>query len=193
MTNRPDAHQITVMLEQFRHGDQRAREQLIEIIHGELHRIAANLFRHEPKDHTLQPTALISELYLRIFVNPDIQYENRAHFFALAASTMRRILVDHARAAKAGRRGGDWSRTDMTLTGLSEHVSLDDMLALDEALDRLRQTEPRCAQVVEMRFFSGLEESEIARALGVAEITVKRDWKFARAWLLVELRGDTRT
>ena len=181
-----------MLLEAGNRGDAAASEQLLGLVHGELHRMATNLFRRERNNHTLQPTALISELYLRLFADEEIQFQNRSHFFALAASTMRRILVDYARAVRADRRGGDWSRTTMTLSGMAEQVSLDQLLVIDQALDRLRKDEPRCAQVVEMRFFSGLQENEIAEALGLAEITVKRDWKFARAWLLAELKRSVK-
>jgi RNA polymerase sigma factor (TIGR02999 family) len=185
----PAASQITVLLEAWRHGDGSAKEQLIQRVHNELHRMATYFFRQERAGHTLQPTALVNELYIRLLADQAAACRDRQHFFALAATTMRRILVDHARAVRAKRRGGEWAKVSVTLSGLTRDISLDNVLDIDAALERLNAADPRAAQVVEMRFFSGLEEKEIAEALSVSEVTVKRDWRFARAWLLMDMSG----
>ena len=136
----------------------------------------------------MQPTALVNELYLWLFGSSEpVAWQNRAHFFAVAAQTLRRILVDHARAHRAEKRGGDHIRVSLTSAKGSAESRDEYLLALDEALQQLSQLQPRAAQVVELRFFAGLTEEEIAEVLGVSAITVKRDWKFARAWLLSAL------
>jgi len=184
----PDSEQITTLLLDWRQGNAGARDQLLAVVYNELHALASRYLRSERRDHTLQPTALVNELYLRVFTKAEpITWQNRAHFFAVAAQTLRRILVDHARAYQAGKRGG--ARVKLSLTAAQGWAKerAEDFVALDEALDRLAQLEPRSAQVVELRFFGGLQENEIAEVLGVSTITVKRDWKVARAWLLSQL------
>jgi RNA polymerase sigma factor (TIGR02999 family) len=152
--------------------------------------MAAQALSSERPGHTLQPTALINELYLRLDAGNSPDWRSRTHFFAVAAKTLRRILIDHARARSAGRRGGKEPKLPLDLVrepGVT--CSFDDLLAIDQALTKLEQADERAAQVTELRFFGGLDESEIAKELNVSEITVKRDWKFARAWLAVQLRG----
>lgn len=152
-------------------------------LYGELHRMAARALSSERPDHTLQPTALINELYLRLRGTGRPDWSGRTHFFAVAAKTMRRILIDHARAHRAERRGGDRVRVPLEVAEGSVTCSCDDLLAIDEALAQLEQADPRAARVTELGFFAGLEQKEIAEELGISLITVKRDWKFARAWL----------
>jgi RNA polymerase sigma-70 factor (ECF subfamily) len=150
--------------------------------------MAAQLLRSERSGHTLQPTALIHELYLRLEASAVPEWRSRTHFFAVAATTLRRILIDHARAHRSQRRGGQEIKVPLDLVEAATVCSYDDLLMIDEALGELERADPRAARVTELRFFGGLEEKEIAAELGVAEITVKRDWKFARAWLAAHLQ-----
>jgi RNA polymerase sigma factor (TIGR02999 family) len=184
----PDSEQVTTLLQNWRQGHAGARDQLLAVVYDELHALASRYLRSERRDHTLQPTALVNELYLRVFTKAEpITWQNRAHFFAVAAETLRRILVDHARAHQAEKRGGAQIMLSLTAAQGWAEDRAEDFVALDEALDRLARLEPRSAQVVELRFFGGLQENEIAEVLGVSPITVKRDWKVARAWLLSQL------
>jgi RNA polymerase sigma factor (TIGR02999 family) len=162
--------------------------QVVESLYSELHRMAVRAMAAENSGHTLQPTALIHELYLRLGTGNPPEWRSRTHFFAVAANTLRRILVDHARARCAQRRGGKEIRVPLDGVEPGATCSSDQLLIIDEVLTRLEQVDERAAHVVELRFFAGLQESEIAEELGVSEITVKRDWKFARAWLASHLR-----
>ena len=170
-------------------GDQAAGNQLLPLIYEQLRGIAESLFRRERSDHTLQPTALVHEAYLRL-ISPGVQnWQNRAHFFAVAAKAMRNTLVNHALAKKAAKRGGD-ARTlvlDPDATPAPDRGV--DTLALDEALKGLAELDPRKAQVVEMRFFGGMTVEESAEALGVSVSTVEADWRMAKAWLSSKLSG----
>ena len=184
----PESAQITAWLALWRNGDEQARERLFETVHIQLRQIAANLLQRERANHTLEPNALVNELYIRLFGNQTVSYQDRAHFFAIAAQTMRRILIDYARAGAAEKRGGEQQRVSLSAvdgwTPVSRH---EDILALDTALSKLAALDPRSARVVELRFFAGLQEDEVAMVLGVSAITVKRDWKAARAWLISHL------
>ena len=151
--------------------------------------MAARLFDAERPGHTLQPTALINELYLRLDAGHPPQWRSRSHFFAVAAGTLRRILIDAARAHGAQRRGGGRQQVPLDLAEAGAACSYDNLLIIDEALNQLEKADERAARVTELRFFAGLEESEIAEELGVSEITVKRDWRFARAWLATHLEA----
>ena len=151
--------------------------------------MAARLFDAERSGHTLQPTALVSELYLRLDASHPPEWRGRTHFFAVAASTLRRILIDAARSHGAQRRGGGQARVPLDRVEVGAACSYDELLIIDEALTQLALADERAARVTELRFFAGLEESEIAEELGVSEITVKRDWKFARAWLASHLES----
>lgn len=183
-----DCGEITALLLQWRQGDQAAGNRLIESVYTELRRLAGHYLHGERSDHTLQPTALANELYLRIFTpEKQLHWQNRAHFFAVTAQTLRRILVDYARGRRAEKRGGDQLRVSMDVADSFIETRDEDILAIDEALHRLQALDARAAQVVELRFFSGLQEDEVAEVLAVAPITVKRDWKFARAWLITHL------
>jgi RNA polymerase sigma factor (TIGR02999 family) len=152
-------------------------------VYSELRAMSSRLLTVERPGHTLQPTALVHELFLRLSATEPPSWKDRAHFFAVAATTLRRILIDYARANRAVRRGGGEPRIRLELADLGVTCSYDDLLSIDEALTALGKAEPRAAHVCELRFFAGLEEKEIAEPRGVSEITVKRDWKFARAWL----------
>jgi RNA polymerase sigma-70 factor, ECF subfamily len=180
MSQSPD---VTVLLQRFRKGDKAAANELLPLVYEELKRLAAIRMKSERPGHTLQPTALVHEVYLKLAMGAPVDWQNRAHFFAVAAQHMRRIIVDHARAATAGKRGGgrqSVSLDDFMGTTLPPDES---MLALDEALDRLKEIDERAARVVELRFFGGLTEREVAEVLGIGVTTMKRDWDFARAWL----------
>jgi RNA polymerase sigma factor (TIGR02999 family) len=181
------SHNVTQMLLDWSEGDREALEKLIPIVYGELRLRAARYLRRERPGHTLQTTALIHETYLRLVEQKNVQWQNRAHFFAIAAQLMRRILVDHARQRDAAKRGGK----DLTLT-LDEAIAAFpvrdiNLMALDETLTRLAEIDPRQSRVVELRYFSGLSIEETAEVLGVSPATVKLDWSMAKAWLRREM------
>jgi RNA polymerase sigma factor (TIGR02999 family) len=181
--------EVTALLIDCRHGDRAALDRLAPLIYQELRRIAAAQMRREAPGATLQPTALVHEAYLKLIGQREVHWQNRAHFFAIAAQEMRRILLGYARARKAQKRGGPRARLtlDESLAVTDSHV--EDLIALDEALERLAQLDTRQAQVVELRFYVELSVEEIAEVLGIGTATVKRDWAMARAWLLQELRS----
>jgi len=178
-----NAAPVTEYLRGWNENDREAIGLVIESLYSELHRIAARMLGAERSDHTLQPSALINELYLRLHAATPPEWRNRAHFLAVAATTLRRILIDHARAHRAEQRGGGEAGIPLHMVDPGAPCSYDDLLIVDEALQELERADPRAARVTELRFFGGLLESEIAEELGISEITVKRDWKFARAWL----------
>ncbi len=178
--------EITKLLKQLTAGNREAESKLVPLVYEQLRRLAASYMRRERPDHTLQPTALVHEAYLKLMDQRRVSWQNRSHFYRLAARLMRRVLVDHAREVNASRRAkGQKVALDESLAYSKEKPS--ELLAIDEALSRLAETEPRLGQVVELRFFGGCSEEEIARILGVSARTVKRDWKLARAWLYAEL------
>lgn len=183
------SRQITRLLQERRAGQDAAASRLIDAVYPELRRIAAHCLRAERSDHTLQATALVNEAYLRLVGQQDKDWQNRAHFFAVAAQVMRRVLVDYARDRKAKKRGGGREKTELTDELIIVRERLDDVLAIDTALTRLALRDARQSKVVELRFFGGLTESEVAEVLGVAPRTVKRDWNVAKAWLYGELNG----
>jgi RNA polymerase sigma factor (TIGR02999 family) len=182
-----DPERITQLLGAWRQGNRDALDRLIPLVHDELRRLARSHMNRERAGHTLQPTALVNEAYLRLHEMKQIQWQDREHFFAVSARVMRRILVDSARARRAHKRG-DGVRFE-SLENAAGIVSPSDagMLDLDEALNRLESLDERKARIVEMRFFSGLSVEETAVALDVSPRTVKRDWTFAKAWLSAEL------
>jgi RNA polymerase sigma-70 factor, ECF subfamily len=182
-----DAGSVTQLLEQLRAGDERAESRLMQAVYPELRRIAARHLRSERPGHTLQATALVNEVYLRLVGQMDKDWKNRSHFFAVAAGVIRRILVDHARHRKAQKRDGAMQRIELTDGIAISEDRLEEILAIDAALERLAAWDPRQCRVVELRFFAGLTDEEVAEALGVSARTVKRDWKVARAWLHGEL------
>lgn len=178
---------ITRLLERWAKGDGRAFQALVPVVYEELRRLADHYLRQERGDHTLQPTALVHEAYLRL-LDSEIAWEDRQHFFAVTARAMRRVLVDHARAKSRGKRGGD--ATFVTLDdglALSPQTGVD-LVALDDALDRLAAVDERKARAVELHFFGGLTYEETARALDVSPATIDRDLRMAKAWLLQQLR-----
>lgn len=190
MEDPPDRQHVTQWLAAWRHGDDHARDRLFAAVYPQLREIASRFLQHERGDHTLEPTALVNELALRLLGSEPIAYSDRTHFFALAAQMMRRILIDHARARVAEKRGGIQQRVN--LSSIEEGRTAphsEDVLMLDEALSKLEQADGRAARVVELRFFGGLREQEVADILGVSVITVKRDWKVARAWLVDQLQS----
>jgi RNA polymerase sigma factor (TIGR02999 family) len=185
----PLSHNITHLLKEWSDGDRRALDRLTPLVYEELHHQAARYLRRERPGHTLQTTALINEAYLRLIDAKDVHWRSRAHFLAIAANLMRRVLVDHARRRDAEKRGGSHIRLTLD-EALAIATETDvDLLAIDEALDRLAAIDPQQARVVELRFFSGLTVEETAAALGVSPKTVKRDWSVARAWLRREIGG----
>ena len=155
--------------------------------YDQLHRIAAELIRQERQDHTLQATALVNELYVRLFASEPVAWQDRAHFFAVAARQLRRILVNHARDRRAVKRGAGAIKLSLTDVDLTSKPLQEDVLSVDQALSRLEQFDQRVAHVVELRFFGGLHEKEAAAVLGISVPTLKRDWEFARSWLLTQL------
>jgi RNA polymerase sigma-70 factor (ECF subfamily) len=178
---------VTELLRAHRAGDAEALERLVALVYGELRRQAARYLRRERQNHTLQPTALVHEAYLRLADQRDVEWQNRAHFFAISAQIMRRILVDHARGRGRGKRGGGLAPVLLDdALAIAEARDLD-LVALDDALSALARLDERQSRIVEMRFFAGLEVEEVAEALGVSPTTVKRDWSLARAWLRREL------
>jgi RNA polymerase sigma factor (TIGR02999 family) len=180
---------VTGLLAAWSHGDESALDDLIPIVHGELSRLARRLMRGERGNHTLQTTALVNEAYLRLVDLSRVRWQDRAHFFAMSARLMRRILVDHARSRKYQKRGGALRRVSLDeALVVSERGT--DLVALDDALDALAAVDPRKSHVVELRFFGGLSIEEAAEALHVSGETIVRDWRFARAWLLRELNRE---
>jgi RNA polymerase sigma factor (TIGR02999 family) len=179
---------VTGLLRRWNEGDSGALETLIPMVYAELRRLAAHYLRIERRDHTLQPTALVHEAYLRLVDQSDVPWQNRAHFFGIAARTMRRILVEHARRRNAAKRRGGSLRV---VTGVADAVAQPErdpeILALDAALTRLESLDPQQARIVELRFFGGLNVEEAAEVAGVSTATVKRKWRTARAWLRQEL------
>ena len=181
--------EITALLGDIAKGQREKENELLELVYRELHQLAAHFMRGERKDHTLQATALVNEAYVRLVGSHALTWESRAHFFNAAAMTMRRILVDHARARQSAKRPNSGQRVE-----LEDHFAISDqepeqMIAIDTALGKLAAMDPRQAKIVELRFFAGLGVEETARLLGVSEKTVKRDWAVARAWLEAELQA----
>lgn len=183
---------ITQLLLRWRGGDESALERLMPLVYEELRRLARQCMRRERAGHTLQTTALVNEAYLRMINSSQVEWHDRAHFFAIAAQLMRRVLVDEARKRHYQKRGGEFTRVALDDALMTPHHRELDLLALDEALDRLAQFAPRKCQVVEMRFFGGLSINETGAVLGVSADIVKREWRTAKLWLLRELSGDAK-
>ena len=185
------AAQITNLLLEWSKGNRAVQNRLFTVVYSELHRLAARHMMWERADQILQPTALVNEAYLRLIQQSRMDWENRSHFFAIAAQLMRRILVDHARARNAGKRPNVGLKVTLTDLPIGVEDRTVEFLALNEALERLEAIDPRQARVVEMRFIVGLSEDEIACALGVSVRTVKREWRIARAWLYGALSKES--
>jgi RNA polymerase sigma factor (TIGR02999 family) len=178
----PDG-QVTILLKAMKSGDQSAADKLLPLVYKELHRLAKSYMYRERKDHTLQPTALINEAYLRL-AQEDIDWQNRDHFIGIAAKVMRRVLVDHARSHNAAKRFGGLVQVELDENCATSEERSEDVLLLDEALTKLEILNPRQAKVVEFRYFGGLSIEQIATILDIAPRSVKRDWALARIWLL---------
>jgi RNA polymerase sigma factor (TIGR02999 family) len=181
--------QITALLRAWRGGDQGARDQLVPVVYPELRRLAQRYMRRERSGHTLQTTALVNEAYLRLVDISGVTWQDRAHFFAVSAQIMRRILVDSARARITAKRGSGTPRVNLDEVPDVSSVRAGELTAIDEALTRLAQVDARKAQVIELRFFGGLSVEETAEVLKISPQSVMRDWKLAKAWLLRELSG----
>jgi RNA polymerase sigma-70 factor, ECF subfamily len=182
-------HQVSKLLLAWSEGEEGAYEQLVPLVYEELHRLAKRYMRKERSGHTLQTSGLVNEAYLRLVGVKDVRWQNQAHFFAVSARLMRRILVDFARAKHELKRGGDAQQVSLDEALLVSPESNTDVLALDEALTRLFALHRRQGEVVEMRYFGGLTEEEIAEVLKVSVRTVQQDWRLARLWLYRELRS----
>jgi RNA polymerase sigma factor (TIGR02999 family) len=179
--------EVTRLLIEIRNGNEQAANELIPLVYDQLRRMARFLMKNERSGHTLQPTALVNEALMRLIGTANLELESRAHFFAVSATVMRRILIDSARAHRAEKRGGEVIQVSLDSNLAYEWRQADSLLNLDEALDRLSAMDPRLCRVVEMRFFAGMTESETAEVLNVSVRTVKRDWQFAKNWLYREM------
>lgn len=178
-----DSDQVTLLLERASQGERAALDELIPLVYDELRRIAARFVRKERPGQDIQVTALVNEAYLRLVGQRDVTWQNRSHFFGVAANLMRRILVDHARTAKAGKRGGGVACVTLNDENVPGSSRSADIVALDDALARLATRDPKLAKLVELRYFGGLTTKETAEMLGVSVSTVEREWVAARAWL----------
>jgi len=190
MTSGAEPGVATQLLLAWSAGNHEALDQMLPLVYEELHRLASNYLRDERVDHTLQPTALVHEAYLRLINQRSVDWRNRAQFLGVAASMMRRILVNHARDRAAAKRDGNRERISLSLVEVPSGGPDLDLVALDDALQRLTALDARKARVVELRFFGGLTMDEVAEEMGVSLATVEREWSFARAWLYQELEGE---
>ena len=184
-------HRVTQLLEQWSHGDNAALAELSPLVYEELRRLAHRHMGRERPDHTLQTTALVNEAYLRLADQTNPRWQNRAHFFAVAARAMRQILVSYARSQRAEKRGGGAVKMELDEAALVSPEESKQIVDLHEALETLATLDARKAQVVELKYFGGLNYDEMAEVLKISPITVRRDWRFARAWLYTELRSGT--
>jgi RNA polymerase sigma factor (TIGR02999 family) len=186
---KPSTHEVTQLLQAWSDGNAEALDQLVPLVHGELHRLARHYMNGERPGHSLQITELVNEAYLRLVDWKNVRWQNRAHFFGVAAQMMRRILVDFARSRHYAKRGGETRRVSLSeAAGISEERG-EDFIALDDALKSLAALDARKGRIVELRFFGGLSVEETAEVLKVSPRTVMRDWSLAQAWLHRELRG----
>jgi len=191
MTNSPaeQQHEITELLVAWSDGNQAALDSLYPLVYQELRRLARSYMRRENKGHTLQTTALINEAYVRMVDQRNVHWQNRSHFFAISAQIMRRILVDHARRYGYAKRGGGAQKVSLDEGMIVAKERSEEVVLLDEALEQLARIDPRRSQVVELRYFAGLNNQEISEILKISENTVMRDWNLARAWLHERLGG----
>jgi len=190
VTQTPRQHEITELLAEWREGNQSALDELYPLVYNELHRLARRYMSRERKGHTLQTTALINEAYVRLIDQKNVHWANRSHFFAISAQIMRRILIDHARRHAYAKRGGGAKQVSLEDVATVASDQSRELLRLDEALKSLAELDPRRSQVVELRYFGGLNNEEIAGVLQISENTVTRDWNMARAWLYQQLTGS---
>ena len=179
--------EVTSLLLELKRGNKEAEGLLIPLVYKELRRIAAKYIRRESPGHSLQATALVHEAYIRLINIREVDWQSRSHFFAVSATLMRRILVDHARAIHARKRGSGWDPVSLNEALLPSPERAPEILALDEALNKLASFDERQSKIVELRFFAGMSEDEAASVLGISARTVKRDWRIAKAWLFREL------
>ena len=186
----PSRVEVTQLLVAYGNGDSQALDRLLPLVYSELRQIAGHRLRHERRDHTLNATALVHEAYIKLMDADNISWQNRAHFFAIASRVMRQILISYARKHNAEKRGGGTPDTVLEGKEISLGERADELIALDDALTRLASFDERMAKVVEYRFFGGLTIEETASVLDVSTMTVKRDWKKAKAWLYRELRAE---
>lgn len=187
-----DSPTFTRWLVEWRNGNQGAGDRLFAAAYQELRRLAAWHFGNERPGHILQPTALVNELYIKLFASEPVEWQNRAHFFAVAAQQLRRLLIDYARARLADKREGGHMRLSLTEANELAVSREKDLIEVDEALRRLEGLDPRSARVIELRVFGGLTEKEAAEAISISVATLKRDWDFARAWLISQLATNQR-
>ena len=187
MASSPD--EITRMLIEWSNGEREALHKLIPLVYAEMRQIAGRVLRRERRDHTLQPTALVHEAYLRLVDQRNVNWQNRAHFFAIAAQAMRRIVVDHARRHNALKRGGDNLKVELEAALALPGAKDLDVVKLDDALVALAAFDPQQSRIVELRFFGGLSIEETAEVIGISPATVKRDWSMAKAWLHREMQA----
>ncbi len=184
------SHDVTRLLQDWSEGDEGAAERLMPLVYDELRRLARDYLRRERPGHTLQPTALVNEAYLKLVDQRDARWQSRAHFYGVAAQLMRRILVDHARAHEAEKRGGEFQKLsldeNLDAAGGERDVNL---VALDDALNRLAEMDPQKSKIVELRFFGGLSIEETAEVLGIGTATVIRQWRMAKAWLYGQVKN----
>ncbi len=183
-----EATEVTLLLAALSRGENDAGAKLIPFVYDELRRLAGNYMRRERADHTLQATALVHEAYLKLVEQRSVNWQSRAHFFGVAAQLMRRILIDHARGRSRQKRGGEQHKVSLEEATVFSEQQADELLAVDDCLNRLAKIDPRQARIVEMRFFGGLSVEESAEALGISPKTVKRDWSVAKAWLYADLK-----
>jgi RNA polymerase sigma factor (TIGR02999 family) len=181
------SHEVTRLLRAWSNGDEAALAELSPLVESELHRLAGSLLRRERRGHTLQTTALINEAYLRLIDGSAVEWQNRAHFYGIAAQLMRRVLVDHARRRRKLKRGGGALRVSLAAAENDAQEPSADIIALDDALSSLSKFDPRKSQIVDLKFFGGLQEEAIAEVLKISLRTVQREWNLARAWLYQEL------
>jgi len=181
------SERVTRLIDGARTGDRRAAGELLPLVYDQLKEVAREFMALERKDHTLQATALVHEAYLRLLGNRDVPWSDRAQFFRAAADAMRRILIEHARANGAAKRGGGRRRLPLDVLDLASEALFPEAIAIDDAVSRLQQFSSTVAEVVRLRFYAGLSEAETALALGVSARTVRREWTYARAWLFREL------
>jgi RNA polymerase sigma-70 factor, ECF subfamily len=183
-----ETHEVTLLLSALSQGDRNAASKLVPVVYGELRRLAGGYMRRERQDHTLQATALVHEAYLKLVEQRSVNWQSRAHFFGVAAQLMRRILIDHARGHLRQKRGGEHKKISLDQAYIFSEQQSAELLAVNEALERLSKLDPRQARVVELRFFGGLSVEEAAEVLGVSPKTVKRDWSVAKTWLYADLK-----
>ena len=184
----PGTESVTQLLIDLTNGKRTAVDDLLPLIYGELRSLAGNYLRRERSDHTLQPTALVHEAYLRLVDQTQVNWQNRAHFFGVAAQMMRRILVDHARAHNAGKRGSDFQKLSLDENIDKAEERHAELISLDEALSELSQVDELKSRIVELRYFGGLTVEETAEVLGVTPVTINRHWRMAKAWLFGKMQ-----